>query len=134
MQNGDQAGAAQTASGVFDEDALLQRLLGDQELCRIVLAGFLKDLPRQVAALRERLAERDCHGAGRQAFALVGSAGTVSAGHLRELGLAMQQAAVQHDLYAFAELVMRMERAAGEFESDLTAGGWIAPARGRPWH
>ena len=80
------------ATSVFDEEALLGRLMGDRQLAGIVLKGFLQDVPSQLNNLRARLDEADAPGARSQAHALKGAAATVAAEGLRAIALAMEQA------------------------------------------
>ena len=120
----DQQTEAKDQERVFSEETLLQRLMGDRDLARLVLAGFLKDLPEQVTALRMSLASRDAHTAGRHAHQLVGAAGTVGADRLSTMALQMQHVAVAGDLFAFSGLLGHLEREVELFERTLRTAGW----------
>jgi PAS domain S-box-containing protein len=111
---------------VFDEEALLQRMIGDRRLAGEVVKGFLEDFPLQLHKLRKRLDEADAPGAAAQAHALRGAAAAISAGSLRALAQALERAGLAGKLDDVGEL---LPRADGEFErlkSALRRAGWGA--------
>ena len=85
-------------SDIFDEGDLLRRLLGDRELVRRILAGFLDSVPGQLRALAGYLGEKDASGARLQSHALKGAAATISAGALREAVREIEEAATADDV------------------------------------
>jgi HPt (histidine-containing phosphotransfer) domain-containing protein len=64
---------------IFDRDALLQRLSGDLDQFRDLLAHFLEDIPRQISALREALGAADLKLALRVSHTIKGAALNYSA-------------------------------------------------------
>ncbi len=78
--------AVRQIKDIFDEEALLLRLMGDRQLAATVLNGFLQDVPSQLNHLRQRLDEADAPGARSQAHMLKGAASTVSAAGLQARG------------------------------------------------
>jgi HPt (histidine-containing phosphotransfer) domain-containing protein len=64
---------------VFDRVAFVNRLMGDEDLARTVMEGFLEDMPRQIRALAGVLAGGEAQGATRQAHTIKGAAANVSA-------------------------------------------------------
>jgi len=77
---------------VFDRAALLERLMGDEELARTILDGFLRDIPRQIQALREYLDAGNVPGAERQARAIKGASANVGGEALRAVAHEMEMA------------------------------------------
>ena len=75
---------------VFDESALLGRLMGDRKLERRILGGFLDDIPKQLAALASNLNACDASAAGRTAHSIEGAAASVSAAALRDVAYEME--------------------------------------------
>lgn len=71
------AGCAREKSSVFAEPLLLQRLMGDRRLARLVLLEFLTDLPKRIDAIGGFLAANDAANVERQAHAIKGAAATV---------------------------------------------------------
>jgi PAS domain S-box-containing protein len=109
---------------VFDEKDFLNRLVRDRHLASQVVKGFLEDFPLQLNNLRQRLDAADGPGAALQAHAMRGAAATLSAGGLRALAQAMEQAGSAGELDNFGEL---LPRTANEFErlkSSLRRAGW----------
>ena len=76
---------------IFNEAELLERLMGDEELVKTVVAAFLEDAPRQIAGLKQALAEGDLTRAHRQAHTLKGAAANLGAGRLRQAALEMEK-------------------------------------------
>ena len=117
--------AAESSPAIFDEDSLLQRLMGDRELGLQVLNGFIQDAPCQLKKLRGRIDESDAGGLVLQAHTLKGSAATVGAEALRAVAQAMETAATagQFDLCRdlMPDTVEQLER----FRTRLEEDGWI---------
>ncbi|HTX36477.1 MAG TPA: PAS domain S-box protein [Bryobacteraceae bacterium] len=105
--------AGDAAVAVFDEAALLRRLMGDRKLAGKLLDGFLKDTPSQLDRLRQRVEEADAPGARVQAHALQGAAATVAADSLKAMARAIERAGAAGRLDRCSEL---LPRAAEEFE------------------
>jgi two-component system sensor histidine kinase/response regulator len=62
---------------VFDRPALLDRLMGDADLVKQIMAIFLDDMPKQIQSLETLLDRRDAESAGKQAHAIKGAAANV---------------------------------------------------------
>jgi PAS domain S-box-containing protein len=85
---------------VFDDAALLDRVMGDRTLATEVAAGFLTDAPRQVASIESALQSGDLVAIERLSHTLKSAAAVVSGAALAEIALAMEQAARAGDLQA----------------------------------
>ena len=118
------AGVAPHNKSVFDQEALLGRLLGDRQLAARVLRGFLQDVPCQLKKLRERLDDSDAPGARLQAHALKGAAATVAAENLREIALAMEQAGRAGKLDGCGQLLPSAVQEFERFQSAVDREGW----------
>ena len=95
------APAAESPPAVLlDRAALLQRLMGDEELVTTVLNGFVGDMPVQIRALRDSLAAGNLPEARRLAHSIKGAAASVGAEVLRVAALATEQATKIGDLAA----------------------------------
>ncbi|MFH1153527.1 MAG: PAS domain S-box protein [Pseudomonadota bacterium] len=77
---------------VFDKIALLGRLMGDEELLGIIIRTFLDDAPRQIAALRQCISEKNTQGAGKQGHQLKGASGNVGGDALRKIASEVESA------------------------------------------
>jgi HPt (histidine-containing phosphotransfer) domain-containing protein len=95
---------------VFDRAGMLERLMNDADLARVVMASFLDDTPRQIEALRRSLDAWDAAGAERQAHALKGASATVGGETLRALASAMEKAGKAGDLGSVAARMDDLER------------------------
>ncbi len=96
------AGPKGKSTSVFDEAALLERLMGDRTLARTIVGGFLKDTPRQLAALAAHLTAGDVSGAERLAHAIKGAAAIVNGKELQSIAFEMERAGTAENLLAMS--------------------------------
>ena len=87
-----------SAPVVFDRASMLERLMHDEALARVVTESFLDDVPRQIEALRGYIEAGDAPGAERQAHTLRGASSNVGGEVLRALAFAMEKAGKAGDL------------------------------------
>jgi PAS domain S-box-containing protein len=85
---------------VFEREALLERLMGDEELAQTVLGHFLEDIPHQIRTLRDLLDAENTAGVERQAHTIKGAAANIGAEALRAVALQMEEAGKTGDLAA----------------------------------
>ncbi len=65
------SGQDDTSEGnVFDRSILMERVMGDEEMARTIIQGFLSDIPTQLEKLKQYLADRDIPQARRQAHSI----------------------------------------------------------------
>jgi len=95
---------------VFDRESMMARLMDDEELARIVIEGFLKDMPRQIELLRCCLETGDAPGAERQAHTIKGASANVGGETLRAVASEMEIATRAGDLNAAKARMLRLER------------------------
>ena len=82
-----------TGSVVWDREAMLDLLMGDEDLARSILDGFLEDIPQRLEMLREGLDRGDLAEAGLQAHTVKGAALSVGAEALRAAAFEVERAA-----------------------------------------
>jgi signal transduction histidine kinase/DNA-binding response OmpR family regulator/HPt (histidine-containing phosphotransfer) domain-containing protein len=110
---------------VFNQEDLLDRLMGDKGLAGMLIAGFLNDLPRQLHTLKDRLHAGDAPGARLQAHTLKGAAATVAAEALQALSLEAQEAAAGGDLSRAMALLPRLDEQFELLKATLKQAGWV---------
>ena len=98
--------------------------MGDRDLARKVIAGFLNDAPRQLRTLKRKLEAGDAHGRPIAGASLKGAAATVSAEALRALCFEMQEAAAAGELSRASALLPRLEEQFERLKSTLKQSGW----------
>ena len=97
----------------FDGNALLDRLGGDEELFREILAGFVDDISRQISELRESVSNGDDReNSARKAHTIKGASANVGAEALSKTALEVEEAAKEGRLAVLPSLAEKME---GEF-------------------
>jgi len=109
----------------FDPEGLLNRLMGDKDIARAVIGGFLEDLPLKIEELKSLFASSDAVAARREAHSLKVAAATVAAEALRAIGLAMEQAAAAGELDKAAALLPQLEEQFPIFVSALQSCEWM---------
>ena len=87
---------------VFDRAGMLNRLMNDENLARVVMEAFLHDIPGQIEALRSYLDVSDAPGAARQAHLLKGAAANVGGESMRALAFEIEKAGKNGDLGSVA--------------------------------
>jgi CheY-like chemotaxis protein len=98
---------------VFDPNALLERLGGDERVYDEVVALFLQDAPRQLRSLQETVSRGDVATARRQVHTLKGASGNVGATDLEKVLLKTERACEQGDVKEAARM---LDRVNAEFE------------------
>ena len=94
---------------VFDKAALMQRLLDDDELARVVIAGFLEDIPLQIQTLKDYLEAGDVIGTERQAHTIKGASANIGGEALRAIAYELEKLGKSGDLPAVRERMGELE-------------------------
>jgi signal transduction histidine kinase/CheY-like chemotaxis protein/HPt (histidine-containing phosphotransfer) domain-containing protein len=84
--------AVPATTPVFDREGMLARMMGDEEMAKIVLAGFLEDMPGQFETLRSCLAGSDTAAALRRVHTIKGASANVGGDALRAAALETEEA------------------------------------------
>jgi HPt (histidine-containing phosphotransfer) domain-containing protein len=84
-------------------------MMGDEEMARVIVGGFLEEMPDQLSTLRKCLASRDAAGARRQAHSIKGASANVGGEALRRAAFAAEEAGQAGDLDAIMTLVPGLE-------------------------
>ncbi len=104
------AGRPVRGEPVFDRPALIARLMGDEELAKEIIAGFLEDMPKQISTLKRHLDQGDAGSAGSQAHTIKGAAANVGGLALSAVAFEMEKAGKAGRREELATLVTEMER------------------------
>jgi two-component system sensor histidine kinase/response regulator len=95
---------------VFDRPALSDRILGDEDLIKQIIAIFLEDIPKQLQLLKDLLDRRDTESAGKQAHAIKGAAANVGGMALSAVAGRMEKAGLAGQFEEIAALLPEMNR------------------------
>ncbi len=85
---------------VFDRMAFMNRVMDDEELARVVLNGFLDEMPDEIARLKQHIAAGDARLVEQQAHKIKGASATVGCEAFRAIAWTMEQAGKAGDLDA----------------------------------
>jgi len=114
-------GAAERVDGelVFDREAMLARLMGDRELARVIVSGYLEEIPEELEALQRFLAAGDAPAAQRSAHSIKGASANVGGEAIRAAAYEAEKAARAGNLEAVAGLVPELERRFAELKDAM---------------
>jgi CheY-like chemotaxis protein/HPt (histidine-containing phosphotransfer) domain-containing protein len=98
---------------VFDRKILLERLDGDEEIFKEIIATFLEDAPNQIDKLKKALQEGDAKRVERQGHLLKGAALNIGGNGLQNAARELEVAGKEGDLTKAQSLVAMLDR---EFE------------------
>jgi len=96
---------------VFDKEALMERLMDDTELLKIIILAFLDDMPKQMDALKNHIDQKQCEDAGKQGHQIKGASANVGADALREIAAEIEIAGKAGDLDTLVSLLPQLEEA-----------------------
>ena len=94
---------------IFDKNSFLERLLGDEELAKEIIEGFIEDSLCQIGIIKEAFDNRNTDVIHRQAHSLKGAAANVSATALKELLYQIEIAGETKDLTKTASLIPKLD-------------------------
>jgi len=94
---------------IFDKLSLLDRLMNDDQLARVIITGFLHDIPIQIELLKNYLQASDITGAVRQAHNIKGAAANVGGEALRAVAMEMEKHGKSGNLGAIQKNIGRLE-------------------------
>jgi CheY-like chemotaxis protein/HPt (histidine-containing phosphotransfer) domain-containing protein len=95
---------------VFDRPALLDRLMGDRDLVKEIIAIFLRDMPQKIQTLKTRIEQGDAGLAGEQAHAIKSAADNVGGLVLSAVIYKMEKSCRAGRLREAAALLPELER------------------------
>ena len=122
------AGEAHAAEPpVFDRQGMLERMMGDENLARVIVDGFLEEIPQLIEALKACIAAGDTAGAYRHAHSIKGAAANVGGEALRAAALRAEKAGQAGDQAAIMALVPDLECQFGGLKNAMA--DFAAPQR-----
>ncbi len=111
---------AEPAAMVFDQAGLLSRLMGDEDLARVVVDGFLEDAPKLITALGDCLRTGDSAGVLLQAHTIKGASATVGGDALSVVAQEIEAAALAGDLDHVRERLPALGAAFGRLREAMS--------------
>jgi len=94
---------------IFDKNSFIDRLLGDEDLAKEIIKGFIEDSLRQINTLKEAIDNRDTDVIHCQAHSLKGAAANISATVLKELAYQIEIAGQTKNLIKAASLIPKLD-------------------------
>jgi PAS domain S-box-containing protein len=115
-------GGLQSSLPVWNRAAMVERLMGDEELVERILQGFLADMPYQIEALRGHAEAADAEMAERQAHTIKGASANVGGEALRELAFELEQAGKAGDLDSIKVRIGELTTTFQQLKHAITGG------------
>jgi CheY-like chemotaxis protein len=109
---------------VFDRAGLMERLMGDVALAKIITAGFLADIPAQIQKLPAAVARGNPGEIRSLAHQIKGACATVGGVALHQLARKIEAAAKTDDLKAIKELAPLIEAQSSALQISLASQNW----------
>ena len=118
----------------FNESALLERVMGDKNLVRIITDAFLEDIPKQIEALGGFLSTGDAKGVERQAHTIRGAAAAVSGEGLMKVALELELEGEAGDLGTATATFTELRNRFGRLKKAMGESSLLATTmKVRPW-
>lgn len=112
---------------VWDREGMMERMMGDEELAKTILAGFLDDIAQRIQTLKALLAACDAAGVERQAHVINGAISIVGGIALHAVVYGMEKAVRGGRLVDAGALMSELEaqfvRLKAVMEGDRLTGG-----------
>jgi HPt (histidine-containing phosphotransfer) domain-containing protein len=83
---------------IYDKEALFERMIQDEDLVKVVLRGFLEDIPKQIQILKDFLSKQDQKGCIRQVHSIKGASANIGAEALRAVSADLEKMGKEGDL------------------------------------
>ncbi|MBE0695850.1 MAG: response regulator, partial [Anaerolineaceae bacterium] len=119
------AAEAGADASVLNEAELLQRLMNDRELVIDIVAAFMEDAPRLIAALKKYAAAGDMEGVHRYGHTLKGASANLSAGQIRQIAYEIEILGAGDSLAGMETLLARVDQAYAKFKAEVTRRGYF---------
>jgi HPt (histidine-containing phosphotransfer) domain-containing protein len=95
---------------VFDRQALLTRLMDDEDLAKEILSDFLEDMPLQLADLREQIENSNAEQAGIRGHTIKSAAANIGGMAFSAAASEIEKAGASGDCSALPALLRELER------------------------
>jgi HPt (histidine-containing phosphotransfer) domain-containing protein len=109
------------------EQVLIERLLGDIAMARVVTHGFLQDIPEQIKEIETLVGKGAAQEAGQKAHAIKGAAATIGGQALEKIALKMEQAGKTGNLPLLRKKVPALREKFAEIKALLEASTLGSP-------
>ena len=105
---------------IFDKNSFLERLLGDEDLAKEIIKGFIEDSLRQIDIIKEALDNGNANVIHYSAHSLKGAAANISATALKDLAYQIEIAGETGDLIKAASLIPKLDEQFEVLKKSLT--------------
>jgi CheY-like chemotaxis protein/HPt (histidine-containing phosphotransfer) domain-containing protein len=95
---------------VWNRQMLMECLMDDEDMVKIILDDFLADIPLQIKAMKAFQESGDLSGVERQAHTMKGVSANVGAERLQSVAFEMEKAAIAQDMTAVDSFMHELER------------------------
>jgi HPt (histidine-containing phosphotransfer) domain-containing protein len=110
---------------IFLPEELLERLMGDEEVARTIIAGFLSDIPEQIEKFKKCVDAGDSVAAHRLAHTIKGAAGNIGAPALRRVAFELEELGEAVDLDEAVKKLPQLDEEFGSLRQKLMQKGWF---------
>ncbi|PKN85955.1 MAG: hypothetical protein CVU46_09465 [Chloroflexi bacterium HGW-Chloroflexi-8] len=95
---------------IWDIRGMLERMMGDKDLAKMIVEGFIGDMPKQIQSMKNYVENKDIVGCERQAHTIKGASANVGGRALSALASEMEILAKNGDIVGFESLLIEIEK------------------------
>jgi len=110
----------QSTIKVWDKDAAIKRLMGNQKLLATLVEMFVEDIPKKLSELHKMVTDNDISGVRHTAHTIKGIAANLSGMTLQNATEELEVAAINNNSSNFKQFVSNIEKEINKFSEVLT--------------
>jgi len=110
-----------TALSVWNKEAMLKRLMGNEDLAMTIITIFIDDMPKLIMQLEQFIDNGNVQGVERQAHTINGATANVGGEALREIAITIEKAGKAGNMDAARSQIQELKRRFDCLEKEIRA-------------
>jgi HPt (histidine-containing phosphotransfer) domain-containing protein len=106
---------------VFDRRVLIDRLMGDEDLAKNIIKGFLDDMPLQIRVIKESINLKQANHASSIAHKIKGAAGNIGSPSFQAVAHSMEKAGEVGEIKKLISLMHQLEACFEQLKQEMEA-------------
>ncbi|MFH2046966.1 MAG: response regulator [Pseudomonadota bacterium] len=106
---------------VFNRDVLINRLMGDEDLAKTIIKGFLNDMPLQIKAIKEAVIHKQSDRTCSLAHKIKGAAGNIGSPLFQDVAHSMEKAGEAGEMQKLFSLMPQLEDCFTQLKQEMEA-------------
>ena len=97
-------------SAIFDYDGMMERLMDDEELAKMITDIFIDDIPKRIDALKQAILVFDSKNSELQSHSMKGAAGNIGTNQFLNVAAEIEKASRCEDFTTISALIPELEK------------------------